>query len=145
MRRSSNPRRAATVLVAALAALAGGCSGAPPEPTAAVRGKVTLNGAPLAGVVVTFYPVSDSDVGKRSSRGTTDAGGAYRLADADGKPGAVVGANRVTVRWPTLDRGGSGKAPGPPIPLPYTVASETPLRVEVRAGQDNAIDLPLKK
>jgi hypothetical protein len=51
------------------------------------------------------------------------------------------------VRWPrdraAAERGPNAKS-GPAIPLPYTVASDTPLLVEVKAGGLQTIDLALK-
>jgi hypothetical protein len=132
---------------AALLALAG-CGG-PKFNYAEVEGKVTLGGQPLSGVVVTFYPDSEGKEQLPYARGTTDAAGAYALATMDGKPGALVGKNRVVVNWPLRerrdDKGPPPPPPGPPIPIAYTVATETPLVVEVKAGPRQTIDLPLKK
>jgi hypothetical protein len=141
--------RAAGLLVTACLLAAAGCGG-PPLEFAEVRGKVTLNGAPLYGVVVTFYP---DGVGKDSppyARGTTDDAGQYKLSTQEGKPGAVVGKHRVVVNWPPRERtdAGADKPPprpaGPSIPVKYTVASDTPLIFEVKAGSAQTIDLPLK-
>jgi hypothetical protein len=136
------------LLVTASLLAAAGCGG-PPLVLAEVQGKVTLNGTPLSGVVVTFYP---DGVGKDSppyARGTTDDAGHYKLTTQDSKPGAVVGKHRVVVNWPPRERSDDPdkappKPPGPPIPVKYTVASDTPLIFDVKAGGAQTIDLPLK-
>jgi hypothetical protein len=111
-----------------------------------VRGKVTLGGVPLSGVQVTFYPDVDARDAPPYSQGTTDLAGVYTLAGPDGKLGAVVGKHRVVVNWPLQERGGDRfKVLGPPIPVRYTIASETPLIIEVKAGGPHTIDLPLKR
>lgn len=71
-----------------LLALAG-CGGAgrtAPVPTAAVSGKVTLDGKPLPGATVTFFTDQWSSVGKTSSTGE------FKLVQ-----GAAVGGNKVTI------------------------------------------------
>lgn len=130
----------------AILVLAAGCSGSKVA-LASVTGKVTLNDKPLAGVVVWFYPEGEGEESQTYGKGTTDASGTYRLSTREGKNGAVVGKNRVVVNWPPHERG-DGKSPPPPppgprIPLPYTVATNTPLHVEVKAGEAQTINLEL--
>jgi hypothetical protein len=109
---------------------------------AEVEGKVTLGNKPLVGVRVTFYPDSE-EPDMPFATGTTDASGAYTLIRAGGKPGALVGKNRVVVSWPTPVRHGE-PLPGPAIPVQYTVADETPLIFEVKEGGRQTIDLKLQ-
>jgi len=125
-----------------------GCS-APKFEFAEVEGLVTLDNKPLRGVIVTFYP---DDTGREQlpyALATSDDSGRYKLATPEGKPGALVGRNRVVVHWPLPERGADqGPRPravtGPQIPIPYTQAGQTPLVVEVKAGGPQTIDLPLK-
>jgi hypothetical protein len=123
-----------------------GCTSGPQLERALVKGKVTLDGAVLSGVIVTFYPVTEGIEGLPFARGTSDANGVYELADADGKPGAVVSKSRVVVRWPR-ERGAGDRLADDKltIPLRYTVANDTPLFVEVQPGGPQVIDLALKK
>jgi hypothetical protein len=135
--------------VSLLLALAG-CSRTPDFDYAEVEGKVTLGGKPLPGVAVTFYPDVQGREQPPYATGSTDSGGAYTLTALTGKPGAVVGKNRVVVQWPQRERSADpNKRPplpkGPSIPVMYTVAAETPLIVEVKAGARQTIDLPLKQ
>jgi hypothetical protein len=122
-----------------------GCSSGPPVERAPVQGKVTLDGTLLTGVIVTFYPITEGIEGLPYARGTTDAEGAYELVDADGKPGAVVGKNRVVVRWPRERGGDRSPEDKQSIPLRYTVANDTPIIVEVQPGGMQTINLQLKK
>src|SRR5262249_49842706 len=135
---------AAVALIVILAS--GGCGG--PKMATEVGGTVTMGGKPLEGVVVTFYPVTDERDGLPVPKGTTDTAGHYTLTLPDGKPGAVIGQNRVVVNWPPRERsdtpGTQTKRPVQPfIPVRYTVASETPLIYEVKAGAAQVIDLTL--
>jgi hypothetical protein len=126
-----------------------GCGGMQ-ESYAPVEGKVTLGGKPLAGVMVRFYPVVDGNINAPYATGTTDAGGVYRLTSRDGKDGAMVGKHRVVINWPPRERPVDPAKRPPPapdivIPLVYTVASDTPLLVEVKGDHPQTIDLPLQK
>jgi hypothetical protein len=100
-----------------------------------VDGTVNLAGKPLSGAVVEFHPiVSAGKEGLPFSRATTDGAGRYELICVNDRPGAVVGPHRVVVRWPDAPR--NPEAPpkaraGPIIPLAYTVARDSPLRVQV--------------
>jgi hypothetical protein len=113
-----------------------------------VKGRVTLNDKALAGVIVTFYPDTTGNEAVPFARGKTDAAGNYTLATSDRQPGAVAGKHRVVVNWPLADRGENWekppRAPGPAIPFKYTVAADTPLIFEVKAGGPQTIDLVLR-
>jgi hypothetical protein len=115
-----------------------------------VHGKVTMNGKPLAGVIVTFYPETESKEALPFARGKTDAAGNYSLATLDGRQGAIAGKHRVVVNWPLQERGDNwDKAPAPQlktpvIPLKYTTASDTPFILEVKGDGPQTIDLVLQ-
>ncbi|GAB4136480.1 carboxypeptidase-like regulatory domain-containing protein [Thermopirellula anaerolimosa] len=133
-----------------------GCQKGPK--TGTVEGVVTMDGQPLANVLVTFTPVE----GGMASTGTTDDSGKYSLVYPGGK-GAVVGKHKVSVRTlpkaqaaaevssddPSYEAAYSGGAQSPnttasaePIPPKYNVQTE--LEFEVKSGR-NTIDLPLTK
>jgi hypothetical protein len=141
----STSRTAARALAAAV--LLGATSCGPPRNYTEVAGTVTLDGAPLSGVRVWFYPEAEGREQPPYAIGTTDASGVYKLTAESGKPGALVGKNRVVVNWPLPERPGPDQPPpppqGPPIPIPYTQAADTPLVVEVKPGPPQTIDLPL--
>jgi hypothetical protein len=108
---------------------------------------VTLNGKPLPGAVVEFYPVvAAGQAALPFSRGQTDAGGRFQLTCDNQQAGAVVGKHRVVVRPAPTERDPDApprRSLASAIPAPYTVASQTPLQVEVAAGQ-SVHDLALK-
>lgn len=143
-RRGSVPGLAGLVL-----ALAAGCSG-PRQEFAEVEGKVTLNGRPLAGAIVRFYPITEQKEQPPYASGITDAAGYYTLTHEGDEPGALVGRNCVVVYWPSRDlresRGDGPPLPTPsrPIPIRYTVANDTPLTFEVKAGDRQTMDLKLE-
>jgi hypothetical protein len=108
---------------------------------------VTLNGKPLPGAIVEFYPVgAAAQAALPFSRGQTDADGHYKLTCDNQQAGAVVGKHRVVVRPAPTERDPDAlprRSPASAIPVPYTVASQTPLQVEVAVGQA-VHDLALK-
>jgi hypothetical protein len=126
--------------------VAGGCGTGPKARYAEVSGVVTLDGKPLRGAVVRFYPVVEGTEGLPFSTGTTDDAGRYTLTSDAGPAGAVVGKCRVAVAWPYRPHGGAADQapPGPSIPIRYTTALDTPLIVEVKDGGPQTIDLPLR-
>jgi hypothetical protein len=142
-------RFAGALLLAAVLA-AGGCAEYKPI-YSEVEGKVTIDGEPAPGVEVTFFPVQGQAQGFPLASGRADAEGKYRLSTADGQKGALTGPHRVVVGWPGRDRGDADRDKAPPtkppfaIPLRYTVASKTPLLVEVKPGGPQTIDLELER
>lgn len=81
-----------------------------------VTGVVTLDGAPAAGVNVTFIPVGSTAGG--ASYGATDAGGKYELKSNDGRLGAAVGEFKVVCsKWIMPDGSDYVGVPGGPSPM----------------------------
>ncbi|MFM8497381.1 MAG: hypothetical protein ACKOEM_17950 [Planctomycetia bacterium] len=86
-------------------ALASGCGKLSGPKTVEVTGRVTLDGKPLAGVILQFEP-DESGVapGKKAlptAFGTTDADGRYRAFRTGNKAyGAVVGLSNVRITVP---------------------------------------------
>jgi len=84
-----------------------------------VSGRVTLDGKPLAGAVVTFQPRADgpaSGAPAAGSVGRTDEDGRYTLhVIKPDQPGAAVGEHTVTISPAT---GGSDKEPAKGQTLP---------------------------
>jgi hypothetical protein len=107
-----------------------GQSGAEVAP---VSGRVTLDGRPLASADVAFQP----DGAQRASSGRTNADGRYQLMFKRGQPGALVGEHTVRI---SISR--EIVRNPPPIPARYDTQSE--LRREVKAGEENVFDFELK-
>jgi hypothetical protein len=115
-----------------LVAVLAGCSQSGPE-VAPVSGRVTLDGRPLASADVSFQP----DGAQRASSGRTDADGRYQLMFKRGQPGALAGEHTVRI---SISR--ELVRNPPPIPARYDTQSE--LRREVKADEDNVFDFELK-
>ena len=134
-----------SVLVALV--LMAGCTGNPDlvEPELGlVKGRVTLDGEPVAGVQVTFIPQgsgkpdSSSEVGAVSTA-ITDADGNYELLYKDDVPGAAVGTHLIQIMRdegvrPDEDGNVTAGPTGPPIPVQWGMASQETR--EVAAGEN---------
>ena len=75
--------------------LLSGCSGTKVPGLAAVQGRVTLDGEPLAGATITF---ARQDAGGRSASAVTTESGEYRLQYLPGYSGATPGEYNVSIR-----------------------------------------------
>jgi hypothetical protein len=154
------PRPPSVKLLLALCLLAGlGCGGGS-EKVVSVRGKVTHNNQPVAGLVVSFVPQATTETGV--STGKTDNNGEYELTVAkSNKRGAVVGTHKVWVSVPReppklvdkeerlkLRRQGKRASAGTSLTdlkeilKKYGKLDNTPLTVEVTG--DQPIDLNLE-
>jgi hypothetical protein len=161
MRRYGRVPLSCTLLT--LITAAGGCQRGPTWNLAPVEGTVLKDGRPLRDIEVVFLPDAGTQ-GPRSS-GLTDESGHYRLRTDHGEDGAIVGSYRVclhdTNRAPfSLSRLPKGAAnaehmqkklahlrktasTSPRMPSCYGKPNETPLRAEIRPGQQ-VIDLEVK-
>jgi hypothetical protein len=118
------PNRGAASAILLMLAVANGCGKSGPQ-VAPVRGRITLDGRPLANADVTFQP----DDSRRASIGRTDADGRYELAYKRGQSGAIVGRHTVRIAVSSeLVRN------PPPIPARYNTQSE--LHPEVEPGDN---------
>jgi hypothetical protein len=107
----------ATVLCLTLLA---GCGG-PGAETARVKGKVTVAGQPVKGILVNFTP----EAGGRPAFGVTDDSGAYSLSTFSDGDGAVPGKHQVSFGMESAEPAPgdySGKAPTLPFNAKYSLA-----------------------
>lgn len=145
------PRFALSLIVATCSmTFVVGCGG-PDGPTFhPVKGKVTLDGEPVVGAEVAFFP-KDEEGGPQSG-GTTNEQGEFELFGPVGKNGAVAGEHMVSVSCPfdvTMGSAGDGQDPGEEkessckIPLTYSDIHTSGLTQNVPEGgkQDVVIDL----
>ena len=125
------PMMAVTLLVGSL-----GCGGGDLPELGTVQGKVTMDGKPLAGVMVQFHPLAEG----RPGSGVTDAEGNYVLMYDGGIKGTKVGTNKVeiTTVWPD---GEPGAGQSETIPTKYNSAST--LKEEIKKGR-NTFDFTLQ-
>jgi hypothetical protein len=130
-----------------LLAMALGCGGG--KKFAPVSGKVTMNGQPLAGAMISFQPDVDSYEDAPGSTGKTNDKGEYTLKAATGESGARVGKHKVMINlWAT--KPGAKDAPtergGPPledkVPSRYNDATE--LIFAVSSSGSSKADFDLK-
>lgn len=118
-------RKTPQVALALLVALVAGCE----TPYAGVTGRVTLDGKPLKGATVGFYPEQG-----RGSHGETDAEGRYELRYTNQKAGVPPG--KCVVRITTADANTKER-----LPARYHEKSE--LTEEVKPAS-NVFDFELK-
>lgn len=107
-----------------------GCSHGDRPELGYVTGTVTMDGKPLAKVIVTFKPTQG-----RPSVGMTDENGDYHLEYSYQVPGTKVGLNQVAFSWPI------GVAGSHVIPARYSGKSD--INRDVQAGS-NSFDFDLE-
>lgn len=71
-----------------------GCGGSKYPPTFKTTGTVTLDGKPIEGATVSFYP----DGTNKPANGETDSRGQYQMSSFNQNDGATVGSFRVTIQ-----------------------------------------------
>ena len=109
-----------------------GCGGIQTEP---VSGVVTLDGDPLTGVQVIFYPVEGD---RKNSVGTTDETGAYSLNYTRHDVGAIVGEYKVLIsKRVSTDKGEIET-------LPKKFNRESNFKAKVTSTGDNKFDFALE-
>lgn len=140
----STHRRFSCCMISSLLALPLlGCGGATDTPELApVEGTVTLDGQPLPDATVWFNPVGQG----RTSTGRTDAQGHFILSYGIDKFGAMIGQHNVRIT--TLQQGGDENLPDQPKSIPEKVPKnyfqDGALTADVKAGENNNFDFPLK-
>jgi hypothetical protein len=136
-----------------LAVMATGCG-----QTNTVKGRVLLDGQPVAGATVTFVP--DADGQGRPAFGTTDSDGYFQLMTYRPGDGALPGAYRIVVSKTEapaappdndhaskqraqdyLARHSGHKRDKPLLPAIYSDAAKTPLRCTVPASSLVTVEL----
>ena len=141
-----------SVLLAVTITVGGGCGSttAPTERLVPVSGSITLDGKPLAGAVIMFWP--DSTKGNQTTSqpyAEADSQGRYQLVLGIGKDkheGSPLGWYRVIAEAWDLPKGKSSNSPPKLLsPQVYADPRKSPLRVEVvEAPAPGAYDLQLK-
>jgi hypothetical protein len=143
MARQYCPSVLALVCILAGAALAG-CSRTPAG-LVPVTGRVTLDGEPLAGAVVTFQPLGSAGNGTPAltgSVGRTDSQGRFelRLIEPD-VPGAAIGRHAVTITTATATGDDAALPSGERVPKVWRNGSQI---VEVPKGGTQSARFDLK-
>ena len=109
-----------------------------------VDGVVTLDGDPVEGATVRFFPESG-----RASSGKTDTNGYYELRYTRSENGAIIGKHKVTISTEAATTGGyeqedkkEARARIASIPKKYRDREKTELSKTVESGS-NTINLEL--
>ncbi|MEM7313033.1 MAG: carboxypeptidase regulatory-like domain-containing protein [Planctomycetota bacterium] len=119
-------------LVCFVVAVLVGCNNSDRPPLGRVTGTVTVNGKPTEGIGVIF-----SQEGFRSSSGVTDSAGEYELVYLKDVNGAVIGENRVRLKYVPGESTQSRK------PIPQTYNRDSKLTANVKRGR-NRFDFEIK-
>lgn len=127
----------AVACLAGFAVLVTGCSGSKYPPLGKVHGVVTLDGKPLADVMVNFQPVAPG----RSSIGITNVEGRYELSFTESALGAVVGTHDVTFSQDP-DAVAAQQPRNAPLKMPSYLAQK--VSVDVQPGV-NEFDFELSR
>ena len=124
--------------------LLSGCWGYRPDlpPTEPVTGTVTLDGEPVAGARVQFVPDKSKGTEGAMASGVTDAQGEYELQTATVE-GAIVGFHKISVEARAQPKDQYDTLPQLLTPERYADHNTSGLTAEVKAGEDNRVNLPL--
>lgn len=132
-----------------LALLVLGCGSASErQPVFPVAGRLTFQGQPMAGAMLTFHPLGDTGPRALRAQATADGEGKYRMTTYTTGDGVPPGEYAVTLYWPgkrtAKPRPGEEEDDMPPDRLQraYTTPATTKLRATVRE-QVNALDFSL--
>ncbi len=137
-------------IIAALLAIVAFCPGcgSSEHSLAPVSGVITLDGAPLAQVGISFQPMGSQENPNPGpgSGGQTDATGRFELTTMQGDSGAVIGKHRVVIASPRppQDRANdSGFQPVFKDPIPARYNDNSELTYEVPADGTAGADFKL--
>lgn len=133
------PVAAGSVFMVVGAIVCVGCSDSYQQETATVRGTITLDGQPLTSGSVMFVP----DKG-RGALAPIEADGTFTLGTYGDFDGAIVGRHKIAV-YPPQAAGERNVAPpgARPIPQRYQSSETSQLEADVKAGEDNFVELKL--
>jgi hypothetical protein len=119
--------------------------------TVPVKGRITLDGKPLAGVTVTLLrPLPPLGTRTLRADALTEEDGTFVLSTYTAGDGAPVGSYRVTVARTgrayydgDLPKAPAAKdvnvVPPPAVPAKYTATATTPLTAEIREGLNEVL------
>jgi hypothetical protein len=138
------PSPTRTAAAAALLLCLAGCS-TDPDPLLPVRGKIWYQGVPLQGGTIVFTPDPTRGGNGPLARAEIQPDGEFVLKTGD-RPGAVAGWHRITVVAVdvTTPVGTAYAAPRSLVPVKYRDPELSGLSYEVKAGQENTVELNLE-
>jgi hypothetical protein len=107
-------------------------------PVHPVSGKVTFEGKPAEGAVVTLNPQGDAALKTAAPKATVKPDGSFKVSVYSDGDGAPAGDYVATVQW--FKMVGEGAGPNV-IPAKYSKPDTSPLKITVKEGQN---DLPIE-
>lgn len=122
------------------AILLAGCGG-PGVDTGSVKGKVTVAGQPVKGILVNFTP----EAGGRPATGVTDEAGNFTLSTFSSGDGAIPGKHKVSFSFATSGEpppsdAPATEAPPPPFNTKYANGETSGITADVAAGKTNQLE-----
>ena len=123
-----------------------GCGGGAASPDLrAASGNVTLNGNPVEGASISFFPTVQ---GGRSATGTTDASGNFKLSSFQKEDGALIGKYNVAItkfnpNYVMPEPGEEEKEPYNLLPESFGDPGTSGLSAEVTADGENFFEFGL--
>lgn len=135
--------RCRRVFLGSVGLLLSGCNSEPERvPVFPASGKVTVNGAPAAGVAVALHPAESNPHPQVRAFGTTDAFGSFTLSTYGAADGAPEGAYTVTASWrkplPLAPDSDDAVELGPEqVPATYQTPATSSLKVAIAAQPSN--------
>jgi hypothetical protein len=106
------------------------------KPTFAARGRLLLDGKPLAGVVVVFHPADPLNLRPVRADGLTAEDGSFVLSTYSANDGAVPGRYKVTISTLPPDLVIQGAPVVRKIAAKYGQTGTSGLEVEIREGEN---------
>jgi hypothetical protein len=139
MLRSVDMNRRRLVATLSVAALIFGAGCRPLEDIGRVSGRVTWEGEAVANATVTFQPSRGI-----ASYGITDDDGRYKLKQAGGEEGAVLGKHAISIETYRIFADEAGEAREHPETIPPRYNADSVLSHDVQPGEQTVdFTLPL--
>jgi hypothetical protein len=128
---------------AAAVSLSGGCGSKTPPGPATVRGRVTLNGQPVAGGLVVFTPDAQRGGRGKSASAETGADGSFELK-LDGSAPIPPGWYRVSLAPPPVIPDPVAATQSPAFPAKLARPDLSGLEREVQAGHNHVFEFAVE-
>lgn len=120
-----------------------GCGGEEGPAIATVKGKVTFDGQPLTRGTVYFIPDASKGTKGPMAIGEIDDTGHYQITSSGERDGAIVGFHKIRVEARAEPKDRNDTQPPYIIPARYDDQETSRLTTEVKAGEENIVDLKL--
>ena len=113
------------------------------RPVFPVQGKVLFDGKPLANAFLVFHPLDDQAAPRPVAYAEGD--GSFVPTTYDSADGAPVGSYAVTVEWRRPPSNEETLPSENLLPARYAKAATTPLKIQIREGENNLETFQVKR